>query len=92
MSVQPRLVKVEEEGKEFDNLLLKTLSKYFVEKEQSFFFFYSHFVGNENLGKVNLQILVEITFGMKNVTFITSYIYLHSFYVINLRLGKILEL
>lgn len=37
MSVQPRLVKVEEEGKEFDNLLLKTLSKYFVEKEHSFF-------------------------------------------------------
>lgn len=72
MSVQPRLVKVEEEGKEFDNLLLKTLSKYFVEKDHSFF--YSHFVGNKNLGKVNLQILVEITFGMKNVTFITSYI------------------
>lgn len=37
MSVQPRLVKVEEEGKEFDNLLLKTLSKYFVEKDHSFF-------------------------------------------------------
>lgn len=72
MSVQPRLVKVEEEGKEFDNLLLKTLSKYFVEKEHSFFLL--SLCRKRKFREGKFANSCGNNFCMKNVTFITSYI------------------